>query len=45
LFAEPGVEPTRLSTGVPQEILVPLELEVGGEIHRYRLVLMLQLDR
>jgi hypothetical protein len=45
LFAEPGVEPTRLSTGVPQEILVPLELEVGGEIHRYRLVLKLQLDR
>jgi signal recognition particle receptor subunit beta len=45
LFAEPGVEPTRLSPGAAQEILVPLELEVAGEIHRYRLVLKLQLDR
>jgi signal recognition particle receptor subunit beta len=45
LFAEPGVEPTRLKPGAPQEILVPLELEVAGEIHRYRLVLKLQLGQ
>lgn len=43
LFAEPGVEPTRLVVGETQEILIPIEIAAGGAVHRYRLTVRLEL--
>jgi hypothetical protein len=44
LFAEPGVEPTRLAPGEPQEILVPLEIDTADGPKRFRLTLRLELQ-
>ncbi len=45
LFKEPGVVPTRLRAGEPQEILVPLEIESAQGIKRLRLTLRLDLTQ
>ncbi len=43
LFAEDGLEPTRLAPGAPQEILVPLEIETATGIRTFRLTIRLEL--
>jgi signal recognition particle receptor subunit beta len=42
LFSEPGVVPTRLDSGMAQEILVPVEVVTDEGVRRYRLTLRLE---
>ncbi|UCF67714.1 MAG: hypothetical protein JSV80_18480, partial [Acidobacteriota bacterium] len=43
LFQEEGIEPTKLSAGRPQEILIPLEVHTSVGVRRFRLALKLEL--
>lgn len=45
LFNEPGVEATRLRPGQPQEILIPLEVDSGTGVQRFRLTVRLEIGR